>query len=148
MSESRIGNKIGRLGEDIACEYLENKGFLVIERNYRKKFGEIDIIAQKANILHFIEVKSVTRENLENISRVTDNYRPEDNIHPWKLKRLSRTVQSYLTENNIGEEGDWQFGAITVYLDQKNKKAKVDLPEPVSSVTSSSATHAVRRSPG
>src|SRR3989344_2519447 len=64
MVEPTEKQKIGRLGEDIAVKYLENKGFLVIERNYLKKCGEIDVIAKKAGITHFIEVKSVTRENL------------------------------------------------------------------------------------
>ncbi|KKT37913.1 MAG: hypothetical protein UW27_C0008G0048 [Parcubacteria group bacterium GW2011_GWA1_44_13] len=70
MAEPTEKQKIGRLGEDIAVKYLENKGFLVIERNYLKKCGEIDVIAKKAGITHFIEVKSVTRENLgRNVSR-------------------------------------------------------------------------------
>jgi len=47
---------IGRLGEDIATGYLKNRGFHIITRNYRKKWGEIDIIAKKDNVLHFVEV--------------------------------------------------------------------------------------------
>lgn len=125
MYKSKIGNEIGRLGEDVSCEFLEKRGFTVTARNYRKNWGEIDIIVKKSGITHFIEVKSVTRENLENVSREMDEFRPEDNMHPWKLKRLSRTIQSYLFENkNIGE-GEWQFDVMTVYLDQKNKKARV-----------------------
>ncbi|KKR46699.1 MAG: hypothetical protein UT80_C0016G0013, partial [Parcubacteria group bacterium GW2011_GWC1_40_13] len=55
-----------------------------------------------------------------------DSYRPEDNIHPWKLKRLSRAIQTYLIENNMSEDDKWQFDAITVFLDIKNKTAKID----------------------
>ena len=55
--------EIGRLGEDIACRFLKEKGFKVVERNYWKKWGEIDIVAEKEGVLRFIEVKTVTREN-------------------------------------------------------------------------------------
>ena len=118
--------KTGDLGEKIASEWLENKGFSIILRNYSKKWGEIDIIAKKFKKIHFIEVKTVTRENLDNVSRENDSFRPEDNVHPWKLKRISRTIQSYVLENEIGDNKDWQFDVMTVYLDVEKKEAKVE----------------------
>src|SRR3989344_3727604 len=54
--------KIGQMGEDFACKYLEKNGYKIIERNYLKKWGELDIIAKKRGKIHFIEVKSVSRE--------------------------------------------------------------------------------------
>ena len=125
--------KIGNLGEDVACMFLVKHGCSVIDRNYRKKWGEIDIIARKSGILHFIEVKTVSRENIEemgeNVSRVTDEHRPEDNVHPWKLRRLSRAIQTYLLEKDI--EDEWIFDVVTVHLDVKRKKAKVNILENV-----------------
>ncbi len=118
--------EIGRLGEDIAVKYLENKGFSVIGRNYLKKYGEIDIIAQKGKILHFIEVKSVSHETLpQNVSRATDNHRPEDNIHQQKLKRLARTIQAYLFGKYPKGEPEWVFDAVTVRIDIKTRQAQV-----------------------
>ena len=132
ISREKTGKQvIGVLGENVACNFLKRKGFSVVEKNYRKPWGEIDIIAKGSRILHFIEVKTVSRENLQSISREMDAYRPEDNIHPWKLKRLSRTIQSYLLEKNTSEEGEWQFDVITVFLDQKKKQAKVNFIENV-----------------
>ena len=123
-------HEIGRLGEDIAVIYLKNKGFKVVGRNYRKKYGEIDIIAQKGEITHFIEVKSVSHENFkENVSRVTDNYRPEDNIHPQKLKRLARTIQAYLLEKFPMNEPIWEFHAITVQINLTTRRARVRVLE-------------------
>ncbi len=116
--------KIGQIGEDIACKYLKNIGFSVVCRNYRKKWGEIDIILKKGNLIHFVEVKSVSRENIEKISQETDQHNPEDNIHEAKLKRISRTVQSYLMENEV-EEGNWQFDVVAVFIDIHSRKARV-----------------------
>lgn len=138
MKEATEKQKIGRIGEDIAKKYLENKGFMVICQNYRKKCGEIDVIAQKGKILHFIEVKTVSHENIGNLpgevslrqrrefaNSETDVYRPEDNIHAYKLKRLARTIQMYLLEKYKKNEPEWVFDAITVRLDISNRRASV-----------------------
>ena len=117
--------KIGEIGENIAVRFLVKHGFLILNRNYTKKWGEIDIVAEKTNKLYFIEVKSVARETLDNVSHETSDYRPEDNMHPWKLKRLSRTIQTYLLSEKIPDEKEWQVDLLVVFLDIKNKKAKV-----------------------
>ena len=126
--------KTGEIGENIAVKFLMKQGFEVIERNYTKKWGEIDIIAQKdlpaqaGNKIHFIEVKSISDKSGTWKREVTgDNYRAEDNMHPWKLKRLSRTIQTYLLSHKEYEDKDWQVDLIVVYLDLENKKARVKL---------------------
>lgn len=117
--------KLGEAGENVATRFLVKQGFDVIERNYTKKWGEIDIVAQKDKKLYFIEVKSVSRSHLENVTHETNDYRPEDNMHPWKLQRLSRTIQTYLLHKNTPEDQEWQVDLLVVYLDTENKKAKV-----------------------
>ena len=116
--------KIGELGEDIACKYLLNKGFTIVERNYTRKWGEIDIVAAKDSKTYFVEVKS--KSIVLNVSGETqfqlDDYRPEDGMHPWKLRRLSRVVQTYLLQKDVE---DWQFDLVTVYIDQAIRKARV-----------------------
>ena len=137
---NKHNQNIGKIGEETACKFLMKHGYQIILRNYWKKWGEIDIIAKKDRVIHFVEVKTVSRDlafvlNKDFVSCETkkgvkhetlDSYRPEDNIHPWKLKRLSRAIQTYLIENNISEDDKWQFDAITVFLDIKNKTAEVD----------------------
>jgi len=129
--------KIGDLGENMACKFLMKRGFEIVERNYSKKWGEIDIIAQKGQKLHFIEVKSVSHipVSLAGQAYETDNYKPEDNLHPWKLERLSRVIQTYLLgykgNRDVTHETDWQFDVATVYLDLENKKAKVNYIEDI-----------------
>jgi putative endonuclease len=123
--------KIGQIGEDCACEYLEKNGYRVIERNYLKKWGEIDIIAKKGQKIHFIEVKSVSRR-LDSVTHVTnDQYNPEDNMHPWKLERLGRAVQSYLLDRNIPDEVEWQFDLVTAYIDIDKRLGRVELLEDI-----------------
>ncbi|HEY4479770.1 MAG TPA: YraN family protein [Candidatus Paceibacterota bacterium] len=126
LTEKRI---IGNKGEDIACKYLISRGFSIIERNYLRKWGEIDIIA-KFKKFHFIEVKTVSRTNLRDMSAQKTSYRPEDNMHPWKLERLSRTIQTYIAEKAIAEDV-WQFDVVAVYLDLDRKEAKVEYLEDI-----------------
>lgn len=116
--------KIGELGEEIACKYLEDRGYTILERNYTKKWGEIDIISQKDNSLYFIEVKSKSVDTLSSVSGETEIFRPEENLHYFKLKRLSRTIQTYLIHNRIGNT-EWQFDLMVVYLDLESRKARV-----------------------
>ena len=129
---SRAKNKeTGQLGEDIACRFLMKHSFEVVERNYWKKCGEIDIVVKKGNKLHFVEVKSVSREINPEVPYKEDSFRPEDNLHPWKLQRLSKVIQVYLLEKDVSDETEWQFDVITVYLDIKRLVSKVSMLEDV-----------------
>ena len=114
----------GDIGEDVACKYLENKGYRVVERNYLKPWGEIDIVAEKANILSFVEVKTVTCENLSG-----NAVRPEENFHANKLKRLHRAIQTYLLQHKVPESKLWQIELACVYLNFTSHKARVELME-------------------
>lgn len=75
--------------EKRACEYLKSLGFEIIERNFYSRFGEIDIIAQKEGVIHFIEVKG--RERGESLYAIT----------PKKLNKIIQTLNFYLTKNSI-----------------------------------------------
>lgn len=122
---------LGAIGEDAVCTYLRRKGFDVVDRNYLKKWGELDVVAQKAKKIHFVEVKSVSR-SFENVPHETqEGYRPEDNMHPWKLQRLARTIQSYLLDKNVSDETEWQFDVATVYVDQEKRLCRVVMLEDV-----------------
>lgn len=123
-------NETGETGENIVANFLTKKGFNVICRNYRKKWGEIDIIAEKDKVLHFVEVKTVSRQSYGGkFEQEINNYRPEDNMHPWKIKRLRRAIQTYLLEKYKATEIDWQFDLACVFLDQEKRIAKVKFME-------------------
>jgi putative endonuclease len=128
--------KIGEIGENIAVKFLVKHGFSILDRNYTKKWGELDIVAKKNNKLYFVEVKSVSRITLNTFipksykdSDERYQHRPEDNMHPWKMKRMSRTIQTYLLSKKIPDETEWQVDLLVVYLDLKNKKARVKVVE-------------------
>lgn len=113
--------KRGEAGENVAVLWLEKHGFEIIDRNYTRKMGEIDIIAQNMGKLFFFEVKSiVTRES---VSPETLSFRPEDNIHAMKLKRLYKTVEMFLVEHKVTK--DWQIDLLCVCLYEDTKKARV-----------------------
>jgi putative endonuclease len=119
----------GNIGEDIACQFLEQKGFKILERNHLRTWGEIDIIAEKGNTVRFIEVKAVTRENLPDISRENNDYRPEEQVHPTKLRKVARTAEMYM--NAMNDDRNYQIDVIGVYMDVKNRKARCRLFEQV-----------------
>jgi Holliday junction resolvase-like predicted endonuclease len=134
--------KIGELGEDIACRWLEKKEYKVTDRNYTKKWGEIDIVAEKEGITHFIEVKSskrVLQRKKESVTHETqkshNNYNPAENMHPWKIKRFVRAVETYLLSSK-GQKinnsvGGWQIDLLVVYLDLDKKFARCEIFERV-----------------
>ena len=124
--------KIGDIGENICVKHLVKHKYKILDRNYSKKWGEIDVVAKKDGILHFIEVKTVTRENnFQHPVLEADSYDPEENVHPWKLKRLSRAIQTYLLEKNIDDEIEWQVDIVAVFLDFNAKKAKIRITQDI-----------------
>ncbi len=122
------------LGEKASLLFLVKHGFKIVARNYRKKYGEIDIVAQKGEKMYFIEVKAVSCEILISGGKSSVNknllpFRVEENVHAKKLRSLFKTIQVYLSEKQIPENMEWQLDLHVVYLDVLKKRAKVDVLE-------------------
>lgn len=115
--------KTGKLGEELACRYLKNKGFIIIEQNYYKLIGEIDIIAKKDSKLHFIEVKSVSCETLENSSLL--RVRPEENFTQDKMYKFKKIITLYLAEKHVSHETLIDIDLLCVFIDRNTKKATI-----------------------
>ena len=91
----------GNLAEDRAVSFLEDCGYLIIARNFYSRFGEIDIIATKKSVLHFVEVKS------------GDNYELAiQNITPRKISRIIKTAHVYMKKNSL--DSDFCVDAVAV----------------------------------
>jgi len=97
---------IGRKAEDIATEYLFENKIRVVDRNYRTRFGEIDIIAKHGKEYIFVEVKAKSTSRFG---------KPYEMITGRKKKKLIRTAKRYLTENGFNiEEVDWRIDVISI----------------------------------
>lgn len=83
----------GNIAEERGCEYLRKSGFRIIDRNVYNRFGEIDIIVLRENVIHFVEVKSAQsyEQAVNNITRA-------------KLQKLNRTIQFYLQQKKLNSD--------------------------------------------
>lgn len=101
--------KIGDIGEDIACKYLRKKDYKILDRNFLKSFGEIDIIAIKDGVISFVEVK--TRKN--------DSFKPASlDVDYYKKERIRKTAQAYIMEKDLADFLI-SFDICEVYLERK-----------------------------
>lgn len=124
--------QFGDLGEYLACRFLMKRGYTIVETNYLKTFGEIDIVARRwgTDRLHFIEVKAVSHvTDKDGVSRET--IMPEENMHAYKIQRFSRAIEMYLVERKISHETSFQVDLITVRIDHKRRVGRVEMLENV-----------------
>ncbi|NPA55645.1 MAG: YraN family protein [Epsilonproteobacteria bacterium] len=96
--------EIGSIAEQKAVEYLLRCGFEIVDRNFYIRGGEIDIIAKKDAIIHFVEVKS------------GDDFEPIYNVTPTKLQRIIKTALVYLQKHKL--HASYQIDVITIHNDQ------------------------------
>lgn len=107
----------GSWAEDYVAQYLESKKYRVIDRNYRKPWGEIDIIAQKEEILVFIEVKA----NKSDIA----GFEPENRVNPEKLRRLNRAIETYFASKRYPDSQKRQIDIVSLVLNQDRGVVKI-----------------------
>src|SRR3990167_9583378 len=113
----KIANPIARIGEELAASLLKKNGYKIIERNFRKGYGEIDIIALKNGVLVFIEVKTRTSSKFG---------APFEAITPWKLKSLVKTAQFYKSLHLLLPQA-LRIDAVSVKLSNDNSVEKIEL---------------------
>ncbi len=108
---------VGVYGEDLAIDYLKGLGFELVARNIRYKWGELDIVAKRQGIVHFIEVK--TRYVIHETS--DEAIKPEDNMTRHKMAKFFRSVETFLGDMGGQESCDWQIDLIVVVITKDNK---------------------------
>jgi putative endonuclease len=118
-------NTIGIIGENIAKTFLMKQGFTILDQNYQIRHGELDIIAKKDNVLHFVEVKSVKVRDCNHVDSLT--IRPEDNLTYAKWTKLLITLETYLKHKNIDSGVLYQVDLACVYIDTEKREGRVRL---------------------
>ncbi|MDO8575746.1 MAG: YraN family protein [bacterium] len=118
--------EVGAIGEKVAAEYLKRHGFSIVDRNVARKTGELDIIAQFEDTLHFVEVKTILADNFPSSAEAIDEldaYDPSVNLHEMKIRKVARTGEWYVLENDW--EGEWQVDGILVWMRRRDGKCLV-----------------------
>lgn len=100
-------NELGELGEDLGVEELEKNGYEIVERNWRYKKAEIDIIARKNEVLAIVEVKTRSSDYMGN---------PQDFVSPKKIKMLVEAVNEYVVSKDLDVEV--RFDIIAIIINQ------------------------------
>lgn len=118
MSTKELGQK----GEDLACEYLVKNGYKILGKNYRIKFGEIDIIARKKGLfadetIHFVEVKTSQGfypERSEGLS--AEGFFPEQRVDWKKQNKYKRLAEIWLQKNKFPQNYPCQVDVVAVSM--------------------------------
>lgn len=114
--------QLGQYGEEMACGYLVEKGFKILGKNYRIKFGEIDIIARRKRkwlswdtTIHFIEVKSLA----------SLSFNPEDHVDRHKRQKLRRLAEIWLHTHRYLYNHPYQIDIIAFSIDPVTGKEEL-----------------------
>ena len=105
---------IGRRGEAIAKRYLEGRGYMILEQNYRTKRAEIDLIARQDGVLIFVEVRTKHHEQFGS---------PEDTLNYKKRMKMLRNALAYVARAR--HRGAWRIDAVCVVLAQGQKAERI-----------------------
>ena len=106
--------EIGKLGENMAGSYLLERGYEILEQNYRNKYAEIDIIAKRKDMVVFVEVKT----------RIGDQFgAPEDALNKNKIRRLARNANMYSARKGFNS---YRVDAICIVLDERRQIQRIN----------------------
>lgn len=105
--------KLGNLGQKIAKDYLETKGYQILEENYQVRAGEIDLVAKENQELVFVEVKTRTSLSFG---------QPEEAISAIKKEHFKKAIESYVQA--IDWSGDFRADCLFIFIDRKDHQAR------------------------
>ena len=117
MARGRIG--LGRRGEELAAQALTRQGYQIVARNWRCEAGEVDIVARKDGVWHFVEVRT---------RRGTDFGTPEESLTPPKQVRMVAVAEHYLAAHGL-EDVDYWLDLVAVELDRAGRLVRVEVLE-------------------
>jgi putative endonuclease len=98
---------LGKLGEDLACAELERRGYAILERRYRTRFGEIDIVAREGGTTVFVEVKTRVGEQFGGGAEA---------LTAWKQRRITQMAVDYLARHRLHDR-PCRFDVVTIEME-------------------------------
>ena len=107
---------LGDFGEETAVKFLKDKGYKILCQNFKRKWGEVDIIGQAKKTIIFFEVKTIIQKQ---------GFVPEDQITSHKKRQLLKMTQIYLSENKISLNSPHQIDIIAIEVSPDFKKVKI-----------------------
>ncbi len=107
---------LGRFGESLAGAFLKNKGYLILEQNWRTPYGEIDLVARQGESIVFVEVKTRSSRSLGP---------PEISITPRKAEHM-RSAAEYYIQQHPDVHGDWRLDLVAILLQPEATPATID----------------------
>jgi len=116
LSNRMKRRETGIYGEKLARDFLEGKGYRILENNYRCPHGEIDIVASDKDCLVFVEVRA---------KKSADFGTPEESVTPRKMEKLRATANHYL-QNNDNPLPQWRIDFLGIELDRKGKLSRIE----------------------
>lgn len=115
---NRARKNLGDSGERVAALFLEQRGYKILERNFRTRRGEIDLVAQDANGLVFVEVRT-RRGDSAGV--------PEESLTPRKRARLLAMAVEYLAQHEELAEHPWRIDFVAIELEQKGQVKRIEV---------------------
>src|SRR5690242_16160933 len=106
---------VGRRGEQIAADLLQKKGYRILERNVRSRFGEIDIVARDGACLVFVEVRTVQSSAVA----------PEESVD-WRKQRQIANLAARYVQRAGGAEDDWRADVVAIELDREGRVRRIE----------------------
>ena len=108
-----IKHLIGKMGEETAISFLKRKGYKLLEKNFRTRNGEIDLIVYKNKTIVFVEVKT---------RKFKTPYLPEDSVNIYKQRKISAVAKEYLLKKELPEYNFLRFDVITIRYSGRKKE--------------------------
>ena len=115
---SRARKNLGDSGERVAAMFLEQRGYRILARNFRTRVGEMDLIAEDADGLAFVEVRTRRGDALGS---------PEESLTPRKRARLLTVAQQFLQAHAGYAERAWRIDLVAIELDRAGRVARMDV---------------------
>lgn len=110
-SRGARNQSLGKLGEELAAAFLQRKGYRILERNYRCRCGEVDVVAKDGKSIVFVEVKTRRSQCCGD---------PQQSVTLFKQSQISRAAQTWLAANNL-QDASARFDVVAISLDESDR---------------------------